>query len=379
MMLRTLLSKLGSRSHSTPSRIFGIVGFVLIHLGLSSLERVAAADFDPVVYDRAETFTYLDRMREMVGDETYISVATRDLIAAAEMIGGHGRRVIAAETLIEHVKKAAAIRDTAPYKNQVPRFLWERYGLPIRLRNERFRNAGWLVPVAERMEEIAGKETTIRGRADKVFNWIDSNISTEPELLDYGMRGRGDLDPLTVLRGGYGGTSDIALTTVGSLRSVGVLARLVYCPNNLESGGELVWVEFWNDESEWIAWVPGWSGIPTEAHRAELERLYSRQLPVVLADPFAKEDVTRQYFKVFDFGKPVRTGTRGHVAGSFSVMSAGILEPVAGIEFDWIRGAKIPQKLGIRSAFFSEGSLGGGIKIHQIKTEGEEVKPREND
>lgn len=339
-----------------------------IHIGVAAKALAVvcfagadAAELDPVVYNRAATFTYLDRVRAAVGEETFIKVKIRDAIAAAEMLGKHERKIIPPETFHAHVCKAVEIRETSPYAERAPTELWKLYGLPLRLRGERFRNAGWLVPVSEKFAEVVDGETDVRGVSARIFEWVEENIETGEETLQHGLRERGDLDPLTVLRGRWGRPSDVSLATIGALRSVGLLARLIYCPNTLGTGGELTWVEYLGPDGEWIAWVPGFEGVPLDQHAGEIRKRFEGELPVVLADPFVKEDVTGRYVSVWRPGFPLRARSGAKMFSAIQIIGGGALTQAAGAEFDWGSGpGGLDLPVGVSSGILVDKEKGDG-------------------
>ena len=79
-----------------------------------------------------------------------------------------------------------------------------------------------------RVREAAERSKNADDCAKQVFQWMTGHLVLTGSKSAYRLPMRGDLDPLTVLKGGRGSEIDLTIFGVAALRSCGVAARLVW-------------------------------------------------------------------------------------------------------------------------------------------------------
>lgn len=127
-----------------------------------------------------------------------------------------------------------------------------------------------------------------------MFAWIRREVKLFGETRTYPLNLKGDLDPLTTLRGGRGTETDVAILAVAALRSVGIAARIVYAPVIANENGGKVWLEY-RDRNEWKPWAP--SAPPQVDTKRWLNRQFGNQWAYILADPQYPVNITPSYTK----------------------------------------------------------------------------------
>ena len=111
----------------------------------------------------------------------------------------------------------------------------------------------------------------------------------------YPLGQKGDIDPITTLRGGYGSETDLSIMAIAALRSVGVASRLVYTYIIAGENGGKVWVEYRTDKG-WNAWVA--SAPDSTDGKQYLLSQFAGRFTLILANPEHPINITSLYVPV---------------------------------------------------------------------------------
>ncbi len=252
---------------------------------------------------RSGAFQYLATVREAGGAEALAGLPPGAVTALAESFGALDRASVPPAVFLEHVRLANEVRGR--YYGQMPEDAFRRYLLPLRIRYELTSRAGWRPALKAELEGTGGAAATAAEAAERVFAWIGGRVKLLDGEETYPLGLRGDLDPLTTWRGGFGTEVDASILGVAALRSVGVAARLVYAPVLRGEQGGKMWLEF-RDAKDWKPWVPSYAlavrgaGKAAEVsdHGARLRARFAGKWVYVVAGPDEPINVTRAYAPV---------------------------------------------------------------------------------
>jgi hypothetical protein len=177
---------------------------------------------------------------------------------------------------------------------------------------------------------VEGK--SIREASTFLFQRVLDRVTCESENT-YVLPYRGDLDPLTTWRGGFGDEIDVSILTCAILRSVGIPSRLVYTPAIRNARGGKVWLEFMDEQKQWIPWVPTLASLlKTKDHKAALQVLMKDKGGIIFANPADPEEITESYLPTvtLDFTQP--RGPAKTVEHNLSFQVDSRLKPIRGYE-----------------------------------------------
>jgi hypothetical protein len=253
---------------------------------------------DDTVGDKGIAFRYLDQVEASVGFETYDSVSAPLCNHLAHSLGRLDRDWLTPEAFIGHVRhvEAGMSRFYKPAKlglDEVTAYL-----LPYRIRNELTSKPDWMGVMAAHFLPLTRSATTADEAARTVLAWTTGHVKLLQPALSYPLPLRGDLDPLTVLKGGYGNEIDCAVFGVAALRASGVAARLVWAPALRGERGGKVWLEYLGEQRAWVPWVPTFGDAAD--HRAELRERIGSKILFVMARPEAPLEITGSYAETVD-------------------------------------------------------------------------------
>lgn len=294
------------------------------------------ADFyDPMVNDRAKIFEYLDGVENAVGLETFESVPTGRVQEFAKTLGPIDRKAMLPSEFIGRLRHLGTVEKRFYREKPLSEEDVLAYLMPLRIRYEATSHPEWPERLAVHFKDVASKATTADACAKGILGWVARHlVLTDPEPT-YRLPMRGDLDPLTVLKGGRGSEIDLAIFGVAALRSCGVAARLVWAPALRNEVGGKVWLEYQSESGTWVSWVPSY-GAPAD-HLARMRRELGPKIVLVLASPDAPVEITGNYVETVQIH--VRTG-REDAEVAFMVVGSEGLMPIRGTATEYAKNER---------------------------------------
>jgi hypothetical protein len=314
-------------SHSFPLR------FVIIGLIFSS--QVQGDFYDPMVNDRGKLYDYLNDIETAVGTPTFESVPYERITRLAMTMGVIDREAVTSEAFIGHLRHVSAVEKKFYKGAPLTEEDVQAYLIPLRIRYEFTTRPEWPARLAEHFNAITSTATTADTCAQKILGWIAKNIVLTGGKAAYRLPMRGDLDPLTVLKGGRGSEIDLAVFGVTALRSCGVVARLVWTPALRHEVGGKVWLEYRSESGAWVPWVPSY-GTPAE-HLARIRLEFGPKIALVLASPDAPVEITGAYVETVRIR--IRTGRENTEVALLIVGSEGLM-PIRGTATEYARNER---------------------------------------
>lgn len=286
------------RDYSRPFAVSSFFSYQLCFVAFlvvftSTILPSNAEFFDPMVHDRQKLFEYLEEIEEQVGQEVYESVAMDRVMKLAGTMGPIDRDLVSAEQFIAHLQHLAAVEKRFYKGEPLPKETVEAFLMPLRIRYELTSRSDWQLRLSEKFQEVTKESETADDCAERILSWVASELVLTGEKGAYRLPMRGDLDPLTVLRGGRGSEIDLAIFGVAALRANGVAARIVWAPSLRGEIGGKVWVEYFSEDGSWVTWVPSY-GAPAD-HRTRLRQELGGKVAMVMAAPDNPIEVTGEY------------------------------------------------------------------------------------
>jgi transglutaminase-like putative cysteine protease len=253
----------------------------------------ASSFYDPSTFDKKWAYEYLETVEAATGQEAFDGIRYDNAMHLAMRLGPIDRFSMTPEVFVRHIRLTEAVENRFYQKQSLNDEEVKNYLLPLRIRYEHTSKPDWRAELSKEFAPLVTKAATTRDAATAVMGWIHKNLALTGSASTYRMPMRGDLDPLTVLGGKRGSEIDLTIFGVAALRTVGVAARLVWSPM---MGGEIggkCWLEYLNEEHEWMAWVP--SIKEAGDHRASLVKQYGKKFVFILANPEAPVQITGTY------------------------------------------------------------------------------------
>jgi hypothetical protein len=286
---------------------------------------------DPSALSNQQLFQYIDPLLEELGDEALQEIEFQDIMAFVRQLGQIDRYQLKATDFLEHLTMAHAVRKQFSYEGGLSQKEFESYLLPLRIRYESTARSSWRRFFYDTfLPEVEGK--TIQEASKTIFTILNNRIECDSEKT-YVLPYRGDLDPLTTWRGGFGDEIDVSILATAILRSVGIPSRLVYTPNIRNSQGGKVWVEVMNERKEWTPWVPTFANtLAPEDHKAALQVLMKGKGGVIFANPADPKEVTGSYLQTTAFHFTPPEGTAEKIEYSLAFQVNSVLKPIRGYE-----------------------------------------------
>lgn len=235
----------------------------------------------------------MQQVSEKVGVSTLNKFPRDDALYLAGTLGQMDRINVSPETFMEHLEGAIKTRNR--FYPDMPRKSFREYILAMRIRSEFTSRAGWRKRLGTELTPLIGDEQDVTKAANAVFTWIQSKVKLIGATRCYPLNLKGDLDPLTTLRGGRGSETDVAILAVAGLRSVGIAARIGYAPVIANEQGGKVCVEY-RDRKEWQPWIPS-APVGVNA-KAWLNKEFTGGLAYILANPQQPVNITSSYAPV---------------------------------------------------------------------------------
>lgn len=252
-----------------------------------------AGFYDSTVGDQAQTYAYLEKVEATVGIERFEGIPYDYALSLAQTFGLIDRTDVTPEVFVTHAMKVREVEKRFYKERPLDGDEVKAWLLPHRLRYEIRTQADWLPPMAERFGPVTNGAKSADEAAGRIVAWLAAHLELMLPTESYLLPQRGDLDPMTVLKGGRGTELDVAMCGVAALRSAGVAARLVWAPTLRGEAGGKMWLEYLHEDRKWTAWVPSFG--TAEDHAAEIRRRLGEKIVFVLARPEAPVEVTASY------------------------------------------------------------------------------------
>lgn len=266
------------------------VGLLLSLITIVAVERLHAQFYDSTRDSSASV--YVNSVARSVGPDKFQGISRTQAFALAKTLGELDRNILTPEAFVEHIREAEEVRDR--FYPDISALNFRTYLLPIRIRTEICPPNGWRKMLRDKLEpQITGVIDPGRA-ASTVLAWCNSKVRLTDGDRCYRLGLKGDLDPLTTLKGGYGSEVDMTILAVAALRSVGVAARLVEAPALANESGGKVWLEY-RSSSGWNAWVPS-APTGTDGKRYLLQQ-FGDKFSLILANPEEPINITSDYIR----------------------------------------------------------------------------------
>ncbi len=256
---------------------------------------------------QTESQAYLDKVRSELGAGALQSIPERHVRFLAQSMGRLDRLTVPPPVFMEHLRFAEGVR--ARFYTDIPEDAFCSYILSFRIREELSSHAAWRGLLKTELDPVLAVEKDPAAAAGKIFDWMSGKIKLYGKPRSYPLNLKGDLDPLSTLKGGYGCETDAAILAVAALRSAGIASRIVYAPVLANEDGGKVWVEY-RTRDGWMPWVPslaldaldtsvqGISKIKAVLHRDWLKKEFAGRFGYVLANPQRPANITPAYTPV---------------------------------------------------------------------------------
>jgi len=234
---------------------------------------------------------YVEQAKSGTPEGQWDDTLERELYYLAQTLSQTDRANIPVATLLEHIRLSRDVRQKFyPY---IPQKAYQDYVLALRIRYERSAHPYWRRELSAILKPVVGDTADVDQAAALVLGWLNKEVQLEDEGKTYPIGLKGDLDPLTTLKGGAGTEMDLSILGVAALRSVGIASRLVYAPTLAGEDGGKMWLEYHSQDS-WIPWCPGGPKDQTN-HKAWLQKEWGAKLAVVVTDPAKPTNITQAY------------------------------------------------------------------------------------
>jgi hypothetical protein len=237
---------------------------------------------------------YIDSVEQTVGAERFDKISRTHAFMLAKTLGQIDRSMLRPEAFVEHVEMADEVRGR--FYNSLNTVNYRTYLLPIRIRSELLPSQGWRKVLRDQLDPLVAKHlSNVDEAATVVLAWCNGKVKMLDQEPCYPLGLKGDLDPITTLRGGYGSEIDISILAVAALRSVGIAARIVFAPVIAQENGGKVWIEY-RSQNEWKPWV---ASAPAGADGKQyLLSQFGGRFTMILANPDQPINITASYVSV---------------------------------------------------------------------------------
>ena len=244
---------------------------------------LASAYYDDTAGDKQLAYRYLDQVEKDVGDDVFSATSDALTLQLALTLGKLDKDHLTSSGFIQHVQQVEKAKDRYYRRRKLTNEEVTDYLLPYRIRYEHTSKPEWLTKLAQHFAPITATATTADEAAKAVLTWIPTHVKLLDSASSYPLPSRGDLDPLTVLKGGYGSEVDCAIFGVAALRSAGIAARFVWAHTLRGATGGKAWLEYLSEAGQWIPWVPSYAA--ASDHLAEIRTRIGAHILFVMARP----------------------------------------------------------------------------------------------
>ncbi|MFD2302148.1 transglutaminase-like domain-containing protein [Roseibacillus ishigakijimensis] len=204
--------------------------------------------------EREHVYGYLDQI-ESEEEELFTQIEGDHAVYVARRMGYIDRDALDAASFCEHILTAQRVRGRFYREKPLDEAQFKRYLLPLRIKHE-YTRKNWLPSLSKKFVPLTEQAKSADEAAEAIFTWVKKNLSLKPQKEFYLMTTAGDLDVFRVLEEKSVHEIDLTIFTVSALRSVGVMARIVWAPILRGERGGKLWLEYWSEEGEWVPWMP---------------------------------------------------------------------------------------------------------------------------
>lgn len=277
--------------------------------------------------DHQVAYRYLDEVENAVGRETLDTIPYELALQLALTLGNIDKYNLDAQGFVAHAKAVCVARGRFYRKKPLGNEMVVSYLLPYRIRYESTSKPAWFATLSKRFQPVTAKATNADEAARLVLDWMATQLELSSSARSYKLVSRGELDPLTVLKGGRGSELDLAVFGVAALRAAGVAARFVWAPALRGEAGGKAWLEYYGEDGVWLPWVPSFGS--KADHTAMLRETLGGKIVFVMARPEAPVEVTDSYVETVELSFDTH---RQEVALSVMVAGNHELLPALGSE-----------------------------------------------
>jgi hypothetical protein len=196
-----------------------ILKFVLMSSCVVFLSQLSWGQFTDN-YASADEEQYVETLNKLIDKDKHDDNFARDAAYLARTFSRTDKLNIPPKVVIEHIRLAQSMRSR--FYPHVPFRAYQDYLLPLRIRYERTAHPNWRQVLYEKLNPLIKDAADIDQAADILFQWIRKEIRLEDEGNTYPIGVKGDLDPLTTLRGKAGTEIDLTILGVAALRAIGI-------------------------------------------------------------------------------------------------------------------------------------------------------------
>ena len=266
----------------------------------------SAPYYDPTAMDHQVAYRYLDEVEKVIGTEAFEAVPYELALQLALTLGNIDKFNLDAGGFVAHVREVCRAEQRYYKERPLGNDMVVPYVLPLRIRCESTSKPAWFAILAAHFQPLTAQATNADEAARLVLDWMATELELSDPAFSYKLVSRGELDPLTVLKGGRGNELDLAVFGVAALRASGVAARFVWAPALRGEVGGKAWLEYYGEKGKWLPWVPSFG--KRANHAAVLREAMGGKIVFVMARPEAPVEITDSYAETLEiaFDTPPR-------------------------------------------------------------------------
>ncbi len=190
-------------------------------------------------------------------------------------------KYLSEDEFLKNVVYSALSREVMPWGGKIPERVFLNYVAPLRISQEPLRP--WRSAFFELFAPLVVDCKSMRDAALKINKWLSKRVKYSPTDPR-------DLDPISILKRGFGRCEEVNVLYIAALRSVGIPARNVWVPAWRHTRGNHAWVEVYLDDNKWHYIDPSWLNYDFDS---AWFTPYLETVPVVLT--FSFDDECREY------------------------------------------------------------------------------------
>lgn len=150
--------------------------------------------------------------------------------------------LVSERDLTENIKYAVKARNLMPWGRSVPESIFVNYVLPYRISQEPL--TSWRPYFFANLAPEVINQKSMRDAALRILDWFYKRVRYKPSDPR-------DLDPISLLKRGWGRCEEINIAVIAGMRSVAIPARPVWVPAWSHTDGNHGWVEVYLDDGRW--------------------------------------------------------------------------------------------------------------------------------
>ena len=144
--------------------------------------------------------------------------------------------------LADNLRLALEARDKFAFGDDCDMATWSHFVLPPRVSQEPL--SDWRSFFSQELAGVVADSDTLEDAAVLVNKWCGERVGFQQTQ-------RRDQDPLATLASGYGRCEEMVIFYVDACRSVGIPARMAYCPYWAINDNNHAWVEVYGSDGLW--------------------------------------------------------------------------------------------------------------------------------